>query len=310
MRTVVVGPGAVGCLFAALLTERANDVRLLDKSADRARAISLKGIRIEGIGGERSVRVPATADPAELGTAEFVCICVKSYDTAEAVTRALPIMGPDTAVVSFQNGLGNAEQIVRLAGSVSVICANTGHGSTNLGEGHVRHAGSGVTRAAPFTRRSTQAALGFVGILRSSGIETEFLADADSLVWSKLIVNAAINPVTAVWNVQNGCLLDRADLRKTWTGAAREAERVAAAKGVSLLFEDAISQVEQVCRQTQANVSSMLQDVRHRKRTEIHAISGAIVNEARALGTPVPVTESLLQRVLEIEAGAKASRHS
>ncbi len=298
MKIVVVGPGAIGCLFAALLKEAGNDVTLLDKEPERARRISQTGIRIEGIGGARTVPIAAEADPSVIGAADFVCICVKSYDTLSAVKHALPLIGPRTAVVSLQNGLGNAEQIAGVAGAEKVICATTSQGSTSLGAGHVRHAGLAPTFVAPFT--GSKRAAEFVKTLNKSGIEAQLLDNAAAMLWSKAVVNAAINPVTAIWKVPNGQVIERADLRKIAFDAAEEAENVARAKGVSLLFDKAAAEVESVCRKTRDNISSMLQDVRRGRRTEIDAINGVIVKEGRNLGMKAPVNEMLVERVMDI----------
>jgi len=301
MRIVVVGPGAIGCLFSASLAESGQDVFLLDKDPARARLISRKGIRIDKGKRSRQVRVRAVSDPAGEEPADVVLLCVKSYDTARAMRHARRLIGPRTCVCSFQNGLGNAEQIARVVPRGRIVCAATAHGSTHVAPGHVRHAGSGVTTLAPYSRKAFSYAQDLAGILAQAGLDVELTDDPAGMIWSKLIINAAINPVTAVAGVRNGVILERLDLRDLSCRAAREAEQVAKALGITLLYTDAVAETETVCRRTRDNFSSMLQDVRRGKRTEIDAISGAIVARARRLGVPVPVNARLLREVKRAE---------
>jgi len=304
MKTVIVGPGAIGSLFAASLARAACDVVLLDKDPARARRVAASGILVDGWGLPQPVRVDVTADPARVGEADFLCLCVKSYDTRAAITHARPAIGPRTVVVSLQNGLGNLESVSEVFDG-PMVCAVTSHGSTFIEPGHVVHAGAGDTAAAGSQPAYREAAAAFVAMMTSAGMEAALHENARCLLWGKLIVNAAINPVTAVWDVLNGAILERDDLRSSAFGAAKEAERVARAKCIPLPYPDAVSQVELVCRTTRSNVSSMLQDIRRGKKTEVDAITGAIVREARAVAVPTPISERLLRLVGEKEAAVR-----
>ncbi|MDI6774158.1 MAG: 2-dehydropantoate 2-reductase [Verrucomicrobiota bacterium] len=297
MRIVVVGPGAIGCLLSALLAESGEDVILLDKRSARARLISHNGIRLDEGARSRRVSVRAVSDAARIKRADHVFLCVKSYDTAAAVRHARLLVGPDTTLCSFQNGLGNAEIITRAVRPGCAVCASTAHGATTIAPGHVVHAGAGVTMLAPCRGTAASRAEELAALLRRAGLHVRLTGDARSLIWSKLIINAAINPVTAIAGVANGAVLQRPDLRSLSARAAIEAERVARARGVTLLFRDAVAEVEAVCRRTRDNLSSMLQDILRGKRTEIDAINGAIVAEARQSGIPAPVNIRLVESV-------------
>jgi 2-dehydropantoate 2-reductase len=142
-------------------------------------------------------------------------------------------------------------------------------------------------------------------LLSASGFETALEPDIDRTVWRKLAVNCAINPLSALVGCANGGLLESPELRGTLVKAAREVGAVASAKGIEL-EADAAELALAVAERTAANRSSMLQDVTRGARTEIDALSGAVVREARALGVPVPVNESLWRRILEMESGLAA----
>lgn len=305
MTIVFVGPGAMGCLVAALFKETlrpgTHDVWLLDKNTERAEFINTHGVRIDDKNGARVVRVATTAETAVIGSANLLCLCVKTYDTGPAIRHSLRLVGMDTIVVSLQNGCGNVEQIAEVVENAQIVCGITAHGATKLGEGHVRHAGAGPTWLAPFLAERRELAGRVADLLTKSGMDATVVDDMQSMIWSKLIINSAINPLTAISNVWNGQLLEDPELRKTMRKAASEAAAVARAKGMALMYGDEVEEIEKVCRATSKNISSMLQDVRRGRRTEIDSITGVIVKEAHALGVEVPTNEMLLERVHAIE---------
>ena len=314
MKIVIVGPGAMGCLFAGLLIEAGReearlqsgsdeDVWLFDKHEKRAREIAKNGLKIEGIGGARSApEVKVTADAQEIGLADLVLICVKSYDTEEASHSISPAVGDDTTVLTLQNGLTNVKIISQILGEDKVVAGVTSHGATMLGTGHVRHAGIGETVVGEPAGGSSSRTERIADILRSAGFQTAINENIYNSIWAKLIINAAINPLTAITKLRNGELLAYDATRKLLSMTAEEAARVAAARQISLPYDDATSSVEEVCRATSSNVSSMLQDVLRQKRTEIDAINGAIVNEARKMGIEAPINETLTHLVKGMES--------
>lgn len=282
---------------------------LLDYRPERAATIAAQGIRIEKRDGSQVVPIEASADPERIGRADIVCICVKAYDTLRAVHSAQPVIARDTLVVSVQNGLGNAELIAAVVGSSRVAVATTGYGVTLLGPGHVAEAGCGSTLIAPFEKTNPEPARQFCELLTAAGFASRFSEDLAGVVWSKLIINAGINPVSAIENVANGEVWERPALRAVALSAALEGERVAAKKGVRLLFQDTAAELAEVCRKTRANVSSMLQDIRAGKRTEIDAINGAIVREGSALAVATPVNAQLVERIYALAAPCRP-RHA
>jgi 2-dehydropantoate 2-reductase len=284
-------------------------VWLLDRHEERAREITKNGLKIEGIGGARSgSEVKATADPQEIGLADLVLICVKSYDAAEASHSILPAVGDDTVVLTLQNGLTNVEIISRILGEGKVIAGVTSHGATVLGTGHIRHAGAGETVIGEPGGGSSPRVERIADILRSAGFQTTISCNIHNSIWGKLIINAAINPLTAITKLRNGGLLKYDETRNLLSMTAEEAARVAIARQILLPYDDATSAVGAVCKATSSNVSSMLQDIMRRKRTEIDAINGAIVNEARKMGIEAPINETLTHLVKGIESGWESGR--
>lgn len=145
MKIVIVGPGAMGCLFAAYLSKSKEDIWLLDKNKERAAKLDQNGVSIEGISGKWSANVKSTADPKEIGTADLVIIATKSYDTKSAIRHVKPIIGEKTGVLTLQNGIGNIEIISEVVGPDNVIAGTTNLGATLISDTHIRHAGLGET---------------------------------------------------------------------------------------------------------------------------------------------------------------------
>lgn len=304
MKITVVGPGALGCLIAALLRHKTkDDIWLLDEFADRAKKISLEGIKVEGMSGPLTVKVNVTANVEEIGPCDLVILCVKSYSTEDACKGIKDLVSEKTGVLTLQNGIGNVQILNDHFGPDRVIAGITNHGSTLVGTAHVRHAGKGDTVIGRADGRVLGAIREVAGILTKTGFETKVSKDIDSVIWSKLIVNVGINALTAITRLNNGALIEHEECRQILRSAVQEAVKVVKRKRIRLLYDDPIQKVESVCRATSSNVSSMLQDILNGKRTEIDFINGAIIRQAKALNIPTPVNEVLANLVKTIEKG-------
>lgn len=302
MKIAIIGPGALGCLFAACLKQKAKEeVWLIDRSPERAKEIADTGIRVEGLSGSFTAKVDVTADPKDIGTCDLVIICVKSYSTEEACRQAKELVGEDTAVLTLQNGIGNVQVMNDHFGSERVIAGITNHGATLLGIGSVRHAGKGDTIIGKADKRLSGSLKSISGVLTKAGFETKISKDIDSVIWGKLIINVGINALTAITRLANGRLIEREEPRELLRGAVQEAARVIKRKRIKLAYDDPIQKAESVCKATATNISSMLQDVLNKKKTEIDFINGAIVRHGKSLGIATPVNEVLTGLVKTIE---------
>ncbi|MFH1458120.1 MAG: 2-dehydropantoate 2-reductase [Candidatus Omnitrophota bacterium] len=301
MKIVVVGPGAMGCLFAAFLSKSKEEIWLLDKNKERAGRINQDGISLEGVSGNWHAQVKATSEAKEIGEADLVIICVKSYDTKQAVARSKALLGQNTSVLTLQNGIGNIEIIGEGVGSDKVIGGVTNEGATLLDTGRIRHAGKGETVVGRIDGKIPVQMRFLREIFNKAGLETRISRDIKGLLWSKLIINVGINALTAITRLNNGKLVEFEGTRKILRDAVTEATRIAKRKRIKLIYDDPLAKVEAVCEATAGNVSSMLQDVLRRRRTEIDFINGVVVRQAQELGIPVPVNSILLGLVKTIE---------
>ena len=292
-RVVIVGPGAMGCLHAGLLGRMPHlQVGLLDHRADRAQLINQQGIIIEAPEGSYTVPIQCSANPHEFSTADLAIIFTKAYDTAAAAEHAKPLIGEDTAILTLQNGLGNYEGLQEYFPEEQVLAGTTASGATLLGPGRVRQAGLGeVVLGSPAGNH--ELAQRVAGLLESAGLAVQVTEDVDALLWRKVLINCAINPLTALTRRCNGELLEIPVLRELLEEMAEEVYQVGETAGIDWGDFTPGQAVKQVCQATAANRSSMLQDVLAGRCTEIDYITGAVVAAAQQHGVPAPLCQCL-----------------
>jgi len=288
---LVFGAGAMGSFFGGLLSLR-NDVTLIGRKDHmvvvRAHGLRLLGKTVRLVRPHTATRVPKGSHP------ELVIVATKSYDTAAAMRSLRPFAG--TALfLTLQNGLDNADLIARDA--KRVIAGTTAHGVTFLGPGEIRHAGVGDTTIGAWAGVNEAAVVRVRDLLEEAGIRTRITADARSELWSKLVVNAAINPLAALAGVPNGRLVADPNLRRLLEDVARETAAVARAAGARVDPDDLVRRTRLVARRTASNRASMLQDLDRARPTEIDAITGAVLREAERTGRDAPLNRALFALV-------------
>lgn len=295
---LIVGTGALACLFAGRLSAAGASVTMLGTWEAGLQALQRRGVRVEADEGsehvsrERAYPVRATADPDACASARLALVLVKSWQTARAAAQLAQCLSPEGIALTLQNGLGNRETLTDALGADRVALGVTTTGATLLGPGRVRPGGEGAVSVGAHPRLDL-----LVDILRRAGFTVERVGRADDLLWSKLVINAAINPLTALLRVPNGELLRRPSARALMAQLAREAAAVARALGRQLTYPDPVTIAEEVARRTAVNHSSMLQDVQRGAPTEIDAICGAIVSVGEQQDVPTPVNRTLWRLV-------------
>lgn len=299
MKLLVVGPGAMGSLFAARLKQAGNSVTLLDYIEERAEQINRQGVMVEGVSGEYRVEVPTVAG-AIPEQPDLVLICVKSFKTREAGQTIAPWIGPEALIVTLQNGVGNLETLEDIFGKGRVLGGVTSEGATLLGPGKIRHAGTGETVVGPGGDPASPVGQ-LVSAFNGAGFKCRSGENVMELIWGKLIINVGINALTAITRLKNGRLPELEGTRLIMEEAVEEAVAVAKAKNIQLPYSDPLGRVVDVCRATAENVASMLQDVRKEQMTEVDFINGAIVREGKTLGIPTPVNFTLTNLVQTIQ---------
>ncbi len=290
---LLVGSGALATLFAARLGEAGYSVSMLGTWRNGLKALQENGARIvDSQGNEHAYKVHATDDPREVSGSKYALVLVKSWQTERAARQLKESLADDGLALTLQNGLGNRETLIRDLGTARVALGITTTGATLLGPGLVKVGGEGL-----ISLEQNQALGPLEEALRSSNFNLQIVDDAQSLVWGKLVINAAINPLTALLRIPNGELLSRPPARRVMSALANEAAQVARAERVQLPFRNPVSAAEDVARRTAVNHSSMFQDVRRGAPTEIDAICGAVTKRGAKHGIPTPYNRACWQLV-------------
>ena len=303
MKIVIIGAGAMGCLYGAKLSAvPANEVYLIDVWKEHIDSINEQGLMMEE-GGKLICydKVKGASDAKQVGVCDLAIVFVKSTLTSMAVKANKAVFGPDTLALTLQNGLGNIDLICSEIGDNNVIAGTTAHGATMLGPGKMRHAGSGKTIIGELDGKQSDRIKRMEAVLNEAGMDTDVSSNVLGLVWDKLLVNVGINALTASTKLKNGELLDHPEIEALLEAAVSEANAVASAKGISLSHEDPVEHTKGVCVATAANKSSMLQDILNHKQTEIDMINGAVVREGALIGIETPVNKVLTNLIKFIQ---------
>jgi 2-dehydropantoate 2-reductase len=293
MKIAVLGAGAMGSMFGGRFAEGGHEVTLISTWAEHVDLVNREGLLLEGLGGDRRIGIRACLSAAEAGPAELVLVSVKAPQTRQAMAGAVALVGPETVVLTLQNGLGNVENLVEVVGPGPVIAGTCSHGANLKGPGRVCHAGGGLVALGELSGRITGRLRNLGRVFEESGLAPVTLSDnVLGLIWKKLVINVAINAITALARIRNGQILDFPETEEISRLAVLEAVEVARRKGI-IFPDDPVKFTREVARETGANRSSMLQDVARQRRTEIEFINGAVVREGEALGVAVPVNKVL-----------------
>lgn len=276
---LIVGTGALATLFAARLAQAGHPITMLGTWQAGLDALNTYGARlIDSHGNEHQFKVQVIDNPRENRRFQYALILVKAWQTEHVAAQLKEYLAdaPRGLAVTLQNGLGNRETLAQSLGLNRIALGTTTTGATLLGPGLVKAGGEGIISI------ERHPALGPIeDALKSAKFNLNIVEDAKSLVWGKLVINAAINPLTALLRVPNGKLLERPAARQMLKALANETAQVAKEEKVDLPFADPVAAAEEVALKTASNHSSMLQDVLRGAPTEIDAICGAIVKIAQ-----------------------------
>jgi 2-dehydropantoate 2-reductase len=299
MNVCVVGCGAVGSLFAAHLAQLDDvEVWAYDLARDHVAAINEGGVRLSGVG-ELVGRPHATSDAGELPACDFGIVATKSLHTSAAIEATAHVFA-EGAVCSVQNGLGNEEAIAEHVREV--IRGTTFPAGHLLEPGHVSWDTKGDTWIGPFEpspARMPKVEL-LAQTLTRAGMNTVALPDARGAQWTKVIFNAATNPIGALTGLTHGQVCEHEPSRRLVSALVAEAVAVADAQGIAL-DSDPEEMIDHAARVAYGHKASMLQDVEARRQTEVDSLNGAIVEWGAQLGVPTPLNQAIWALVRALE---------
>lgn len=300
---ILGGAGAMGGIFGAWLSRAGHEVTLIDVSRPAIEAINSNGLIVEEKDGTAPVfRVRASDNPVSVGPVDLIVNFVKCYHTEAAVTAAKPMLGPDTSILSLQNGWGNVDRIAAVAGRERVLVGLTYHGGTLLGPGRVKHPGQGMTFLGELSGEISPRLRAVEEALRAAGFETTLSPRILDEVWKKLALNCCTLPTSALLRFFAHELVGFPAAKDAMALILGEVVAVAQAKGIALDHDERWAAITGLLEKAIGGKASMLQDVEAGRQTEIEVINGAIAAAGREVGVATPVNDMMVAMVTALQS--------
>ena len=294
MKIAIVGTGAMGSVYAALLASAGHEVWAIDRWREHIDAIRARGLRLEGASGDRTVRLNATTDTREAGACDLVILATKAMHVAQAAESVKALLGPKTPVLSIQNGLGGPDAAAKILGRERVMVGVVGgFGASMRGAGHAHHNGWELVRLGEFDGPITPRLKEIEALWSGAGFRVKVFDDIDQLVWEKLICNCAYSGPCGISERTTGEVMDDPDLSAVSAACASEAFMVAQAKGVKLGFSDPVAYVRDFGSKIPHARPSVLLDLMAGRKSEIDVINGSIPRVGREVGAAAPVNTAI-----------------
>ena len=296
MRFAIVGAGAVGGFYGAMLARQGHEVSFVARGA-HLDAIRQRGLRIVGPLGDFTVKTPAESDSVKIGPTDAVVLAVKTYDNDSAIPLLKPLVGPATTVLTLQNGVDSAEQVAAAVGEHATIGGSTYIATAVEAPGLIRQ--TGTHRRVVFgeyfgtagvvtdrVRAIEQAMLG-------ADIQAEAVADSKPVIWEKFTYLAPFAAFTGAARLPIGPLWADEHCRSMFLAAVDEVSAVARAHGIALPADQRARLDDYMTKLPPSTRSSLLIDLSQGKRTEVEALQGSVVRRGRAKGVPTPILAAL-----------------
>jgi 2-dehydropantoate 2-reductase len=307
MRFGILGAGAVGGYYGALLARSGQDVAFVARGA-HGDAIRERGLRVAGPLGDFTVKVQAESDPARIGPVDVAIVAVKTYDNATALQLLKPLIGPETTVLTLQNGVDSAEEVAAVVGERQTIAGATYIATGIEAPGLIRQVGTHRrivfgeifgAGAAPTGR-----VLAIEAVMKPADIHVQAVPDARPHIWEKFVYLAPFAAITGAARLPIGPLWADRDSRAAFLEIVAEVERVARASGIDLPNDIAARTEKYAEMLPPATRSSLLIDLSQGKRIEVESLPGSVVRRGRAVGVPTPMMAALYAVLKPYAGGA------
>jgi 2-dehydropantoate 2-reductase len=292
MKICVIGAGSMGGMYGGKLAEAGEDVLLIDRWAEHVRAINDSGLRLDGVGGDRRVRVRAATPDEAPGGFDVAIIFVDANATGAAAETAKKLLAPSGFAISLQNGIGNVETLVATLGKERVVGGLSYHSAELKAPGHVSHTHRGNTWLGELDGRRSERVATLEAAMRKADLVPESVENINAVIWTKFVLNCAINPLCAISGLRQGDIPRTPALDDYQDRIIDEALAVVAAKGITLADPDIRASIKKQGF-LKYNKPSMLQHMDLGRRTEIDSLNAALAREGRAVGVPTPFNEAI-----------------
>jgi 2-dehydropantoate 2-reductase len=294
VKIAVIGTGAMGSVYAALLADAGHEVWAIDRWQEHVDAINASGLRLEGASGDRTVRITASTNAADAGVCDLVIVATKALDVEAAAESIRPLIGGETTVLPIQNGLGSPDRIATVVGEDPVMIGVVGgFGASMRGPGHAHHTGWELVRLGERNGPATDRVRAIADVWDAAGFRVQVYDDVDQLVWEKLLCNSTFSGTCSVLEWTIGEVLDDPQAWSVASGCAREVYAVARAKGITLDFDDPVAYARAFGEKISGARPSMLLDVLAGRPCEVDVINGAIGPAARSVGLDAPINDTV-----------------
>ena len=307
MKICILGAGALGCALGGVLTEAGNKVWLINRNADQVDAMNSRGLTLREGGVDRTVAVHAATTARPAGVVDLVVVLVKSFHTQQAMQAATSLVGPDTLVLSLQNGLGHEDILADIVGRERVLAGKTYAGGSQLGVGHVNIGTKGKdTHIGELDGAMTERVQRIADVFNAAGLDTTVSDNIMGTIWDKLLINVATGAITGITGLNYGDLYKQPELEACGVAAVAEAMAVAKASGIRL----SITEPSQAWHKAGAGLpyefrTSMLQSLDKGSITEIDFVNGSVVRWGQRCGVSTPVNQTLVACMKGIESRLK-----
>lgn len=304
MKILVIGVGAMGSVYAALLADAGHEIWAVDTWADHVDAINATGLRLEGASGDRVVTsIRATTDVAEAGPCDLCLIATKASGVGPAARAAAPVIGPDALVLTIQNGLGAGERITSHIPPDNVLLGVAdGFGASMKGPGHAHHNAMKLIRIGELTGGLTPRLKEVEKVWRDAGFDARAFEDITQLIWEKFLCNVTFSAPCTVFNETVGELMNDPAHWAIALGAMKEAHAIARARNVPLGFDDPVAYVTAFGDRMPHARPSMLLDHMAGRVSELDAINGMVPGLGAETGVATPYNETLVAILRQREA--------
>jgi 2-dehydropantoate 2-reductase len=307
MRLAILGSGAVGGYFGAKLARSGQDVTFVARGA-HLEAIRARGLEVKSASlGDFIVRAPAESDTTRIGQVDAVLVAVKAYDNDTALPMLTPLVGPDTAVLTLQNGVDSVNEVAAVVGEPRVLGGTTYVATALEAPGLIVQ--TGVHRSIIFgevfgdrTRISGRVQR-LADVLTAADIQVTPVADGCVPIWDKFVYLVAFSGFTGAARLPIGQLWKSAQAQEMFYATSREIAAIAKAEGVTISADRFDTLKEYMDHIPAATRSSLLIDLEHGKRIEVEALQGASIRRAKARGVPTPITSALYAVLKPWESG-------
>ena len=314
LRIAILGIGSIGGMLLGTLADSGVELIAVSKGY-MASQISERGLTlntpegtVEHFPSELFTVIDSESIPIPINlvnSCDFALICGKSHSTPILTQLASELLSKEGIAISLQNGLGHSEYLSKKIGQGNVLGCTITHGAWR-DMNSVHWAGRGNIILGSLEGKSPSPKINdFISLLESSNLSPRWSEDIDKEIWIKLLINIAINPISAITGLRNGEILVRNDIWTQSCSTMLEASIIAKSSGIDVDYEDLIYKLKSVIKSTEKNRCSMLQDIMNGKKTEIDSLCGEIVSRGESLGIPTPLNSMLYAIIKGIEDNTK-----